>query len=369
MDLLQKKINDFIKNKFLITYPSELYDQLTYFYTDGKRLRPCLLLCWSGYKFTDLELQLSIMIETIHNLSLIIDDLPSMDNDKERRCKPCFHIKYGISETYFFTYYMFNKLILMFNNIDELFNITPIKIIENENIRFYITYLNEIINKNLDGLIDGQFIDINIKKNKLIDKRLEFPDIYNDEKDLIMLLLKKKDIDISVEKLKLFDTYIELNLKKTSTLFNLSCLLGLATQLILNNIPYINNDVMSEKIFPKIPIIMNYRKGHKIIRENTNILYGQEILNKLSLWSNILGFIFQVSDDILDFENDKIQNNPNIAILLELNNTNKFVNITCEWLKHELEKIEYNLNVLDIRLDIQFDVIKEIIEKIEKRIS
>lgn len=369
MNQLQIKINDFIKNKVIGKYLDELHDQLNYFYNDGKRLRPCLLLCWSGYKITDLELQLSIFIETIHNLSLIIDDLPSMDNDHERRGKATFHIKYGTSETYFFTYYMFNKLILMVNNIEELFNISPIHIIENENIRFYITYLNEIINRNLDGLIDGQFIDLHIKSNTLINNRLEFPDIYNDEKTFILLLLKKININIPFDKLNLLNTYIELSFKKTSTLFNLSCILGLATQFIINDISFINNDVIGNTLFPKIPIIINYRKGHKIIRENTNILNGQELLDKVGLWSNILGFIFQVSDDILDFDNDKIQNNPNIAILLELPNTIELVKITCKWLKEELETIKSNLNVLDIRLDIQFDTIIEIIEKIEKRIS
>jgi geranylgeranyl pyrophosphate synthase len=369
MNQLQIKINDFIKNKIIISYPIELHDQVNYFYNDGKRLRPCLLLCWAGYKITDLELQLSILVETIHNLSLIIDDLPSMDNDQERRGKPTYHIKYGTSETYFFTYYMFNKLILMINNIEECFNISPINIVENENVRFYITYINEIINRNLDGLIDGQFIDLHIKSNTLINNRLEFPDLYNDEKNFILLLLKNVDINVPFDKLKLLNTYIELSFKKTSTLFTLSCILGLATQLLVNNVTFINNDVIVDTLFPKLPIIMNYRKGHKIIRENTNLLNGQELLNKVGLWSNILGFVFQVSDDILDFDNDKIQNNPNIAILLELPNTIELVKITCKWLKEELKNIESNLNIIDIRLDIQFNTIIEIIENIEKRIS
>jgi 5-oxoprolinase (ATP-hydrolysing) len=47
----------------------------------------------------------------------------------------------------------------------------------------------------------------------------------------------------------------------------------------------------------------------------------------------------------------------------------ELVKITCKWLKEELKNIESNLNIIDIRLDIQFNTIIEIIENIEKRIS
>ena len=64
--------------------------------------------------------KLASLIELVHNLSLIIDDLPEMDDELERRGKPCFHIIYGIQKTNFFLYYMFSKLSSNITNFLEL---------------------------------------------------------------------------------------------------------------------------------------------------------------------------------------------------------------------------------------------------------
>ena len=362
MQSLQDNINNFIENKVVQSYPEQLHEQIIYFYSDGKRLRPCLLLCFNNYQNKDIAYHLAIIVETIHCLSLIIDDLPCMDNDQERRNKLTFHIKYGITDTYFFIYYMFNKLILTLNNLET--ELLPIDIIENDNKRSIISYILDLINKNLDGLIDGQFIDL--KKNNLVDNRNDFPDIYNEERNLILQFFK--NTNITDEQSNKLNSYIELNLKKTSTLFNLSCVLGLALQFIEYDIEFLNNDVIGHKLFPKIPIIINNRRGHKIIRENLNTMTGLELLDRISLWSNILGFLFQVTDDVLDQEIDIINNNANITNILNLQNSIEIILIGCKWLKEQLEKIEYHLHQLHLRLDIQFDNIIEIIEKIEKRI-
>ena len=39
-----------------------------------------------------------IAVELLHTASLLLDDLPCMDNDNTRRGKPCFHIKYSIED-------------------------------------------------------------------------------------------------------------------------------------------------------------------------------------------------------------------------------------------------------------------------------
>lgn len=63
----------------------------------GKRFRPLCLLS-SGEEFgVGLEdaLPFACAVELIHNYSLIHDDLPSMDNDDERRGKPSCHKVFG----------------------------------------------------------------------------------------------------------------------------------------------------------------------------------------------------------------------------------------------------------------------------------
>ena len=68
--------------------------------TDGKRLRPIIVLsiCNCLNKLTGQNLDSTggaLAIEYIHNASLIIDDMPMMDNDQYRRGKLTVHAKYG----------------------------------------------------------------------------------------------------------------------------------------------------------------------------------------------------------------------------------------------------------------------------------
>ena len=61
-------------------------------------------------RITNIIYNIATCIEIIHSLSLVLDDLPEMDNDSIRRNNPSFHSKYGIDYTNFFIYYMFNKI-------------------------------------------------------------------------------------------------------------------------------------------------------------------------------------------------------------------------------------------------------------------
>ena len=46
----------------------------------------------------------ALILELIHSTSLIIDDLPSMDNDTYRRGNLTFHAKYGQQNAYLMVY-------------------------------------------------------------------------------------------------------------------------------------------------------------------------------------------------------------------------------------------------------------------------
>jgi len=84
-----------------------LYDACKHALTGGKRIRSSIVLGMAGYASATLPLAnyslepeepallAAISVEYLHNASLIIDDLPCMDNDIERRGVPTVHAKYG----------------------------------------------------------------------------------------------------------------------------------------------------------------------------------------------------------------------------------------------------------------------------------
>lgn len=63
----------------------------------GKRFRPLLALLTAKAlgKNQDLVFPFAASVEMIHTYSLIHDDLPSLDNDDERRGRPTHHKKFG----------------------------------------------------------------------------------------------------------------------------------------------------------------------------------------------------------------------------------------------------------------------------------
>ncbi len=78
--------------------PNQLREAMRYsLLAGGKRLRP--ILCLSACELTgenpEKALSTAVAIEMIHTMSLIHDDLPSMDNDDLRRGRPTNHKVYG----------------------------------------------------------------------------------------------------------------------------------------------------------------------------------------------------------------------------------------------------------------------------------
>jgi len=63
----------------------------------GKRIRPVLVLaaCEMFGGSEEVAMPAAVSVEMIHTMSLIHDDLPSMDNDDLRRGKPTNHVVYG----------------------------------------------------------------------------------------------------------------------------------------------------------------------------------------------------------------------------------------------------------------------------------
>ena len=89
--LVNKKLGRFIDKK----YPSGIYSPLKYILSGGgKRIRPALLLlcCEASGGKTKNALNAAIAVETLHNFTLIHDDI--MDNANTRRGKETIHKKW-----------------------------------------------------------------------------------------------------------------------------------------------------------------------------------------------------------------------------------------------------------------------------------
>lgn len=81
-----------------VVYPETVYESMRYsLMAGGKRLRPilCLAACELVGGAIEAAMPTACALEMVHTMSLIHDDLPSMDNDDFRRGKPTNHKVYG----------------------------------------------------------------------------------------------------------------------------------------------------------------------------------------------------------------------------------------------------------------------------------
>ena len=65
-------------------------------------------------------IEVSNIIELLHNASLILDDFPCMDNDLFRRNKPTVHYKYGLTKSNFIINFLISQTLIIFN--ENIFN-------------------------------------------------------------------------------------------------------------------------------------------------------------------------------------------------------------------------------------------------------
>jgi geranylgeranyl diphosphate synthase, type II len=72
----------------------------------GKRIRPvlCIAACEMFGGSQETAMPTAVALEMIHTMSLIHDDLPSMDNDDMRRGKPTNHVSFLIKLSWLFCY-------------------------------------------------------------------------------------------------------------------------------------------------------------------------------------------------------------------------------------------------------------------------
>ena len=132
----------------------------------GKRIRPilCLASCSLAGGEPSLAVPTAVAIEMIHTMSLIHDDLPSMDNDDFRRGKLSTHKKFNEATAILAGDALHDLAFeLISGNLESKNNISKVKL---------INYLSLCIGHK--GLALGQSLDLefenkNISKNKILD--------------------------------------------------------------------------------------------------------------------------------------------------------------------------------------------------------
>lgn len=160
MENIKKIINENLNN---IIKKHKLKNILKDVFEGGKRLRPIIsfiifksFIKKKNFKYNQEEIiNICLSTELLHSISLILDDLPCMDNDNYRRNKETIHFKYGCHTAVTIIYHIIElfKDILHFEEY-EIINIGNNKINLDE-------YLFNILNSSCLELIEGQYLDLN----------------------------------------------------------------------------------------------------------------------------------------------------------------------------------------------------------------
>ena len=394
--------NNYFETQFINHFPDTLHDQIRYFISGGKRIRPILFLIFSGIQKPNtidtpdtpdnlILLTIASIIELLHCLSLVIDDLPEMDNDSERRGKPSFHAKYGPDYTQFFIYYILNKIPMILNS----------DILKRDNMKldnqFYSDIL-ELFNHYINILIDGQYIDL--EYDKMVSGHVINGDDGVDRFDSINTILIYDVILLCIEKSQSASNMgsgirqnVILNSKKTCSLFVLSILAGYISQYWKNKIPCnLNIPFLKTKQPPSKKLIHNIKNLYQLLNTLDNNLnqieppddypdndtdndtyndpdhYYNNIITILILWANVLGYLFQITDDLLDKEPDAIHNKPNFWNTCNIT-PQPFITHLEHWLIDQITTINRKIFEKTEKCTFNLQLIQEITNKIIGRVS
>jgi geranylgeranyl pyrophosphate synthase len=452
----KKNIETYLEEHFILSFPEKIRTYLNYILLDGKKLRSILFLLFSGFTSSNTSnnsLEQNIIhdsviddckirmvfngcctVELIHCLSLIIDDLPEMDDDSERRGKPTFHMKFGIEITNFFIYYIVNKLNSLINIYSDSNSDSDSNILFNQmetcknRLDYYLEDMYYNSKKCINSLLNGQYLDLNydsLSPMKLIEKLDDNYTNTNIIYNIIVKFIYPNIVSDGIHVLSKLKENIILNINKTGTLFTLPIINGFIMQLWRLNIPY-NMDLYLADV-DDLLCVYNYSSGsilQRLVKNTTSktststshshsridsvndisnaelaniykkyndygksnlrlktILDGEiylpHLIKIVYIWANILGYIFQISDDLLDEKQDKLKGKPNICSVIGFSNGLKLLKNSNQWLKKTLEIIDKNIkklfNTEDLvkqnQVKIHMDGCIEIIDMINARIK
>ncbi len=157
MNLLHfNQFQDYFNNQIpnlLIKYikSEEIIKRINYSLKGGKRLRPVITLdiCQSLCQNREQGLMMAFGIELVHTASIILDDMPCMDNDFYRRGQKSFHNNYNVTEAQIISTLLVeiaHKIFYQHFSHNSL----------------HLSTMFDILSKNLgiNGIAHGQYLDL-----------------------------------------------------------------------------------------------------------------------------------------------------------------------------------------------------------------
>jgi geranylgeranyl pyrophosphate synthase len=338
----KQQIDEHIATRIKLWFPHEIHEQIEYIYGDGKRIRP--LLCINAFnnlsidcnnsellknQITSLLYDYAILIELIHCISLVLDDGPQMDNDAERRNRPSFHAKwdalYGSGYHIIICYYLLAKISIIIADITTQFQHNISQYISDRKfalIKRIFLLLSDKFDLFIRNLVEGQQIDLRGEgiftfsgNSANPTNKVFFPFPYELELYLFYRHImgvfnanlqdnnnnkhnnyknnKKfvEDGQICGHIINYLANSIELNIKKTASLFNIAFTTGYIYSVICK---ILFDDNLDDNLDENI--IIDIKNALKLIE----------------FIGNIYGILYQYNDDIGDRKQDAINKKPNI---------------------------------------------------------
>lgn len=129
--------------------------------TGGKRLRPVIALMMADALGNQADVMMSALsIEYFHTASLVADDMPSMDDDDERRNLPSVHKKFGEAAALLVSYALIGAGYDMIAQNAKLLLDNQVSFSGSVDHRCRLALENASFNTGLNGATGGQFLDI-----------------------------------------------------------------------------------------------------------------------------------------------------------------------------------------------------------------
>ena len=213
--------------------------------------------------------------------------------------------------------------------------------------------IKTLIARCLDMLVDGQYIDLLISTQSnnsittdtaadtatdtAVDTNVDNT-IYIEPFTSVIntIFFNLENINIDKKTIKQIELNIELNCKKTGSLFNLAISGGIYWQ--INNVKqrYYKLPNKSNDNDASLDATDSYQSANYTLD-----LHIAEFTNIIANWSYILGYSFQICDDVLDVDSDRESGKPNLCLLIGIENCKLLIDKLEHYLIYRLDFIEH----------------------------
>ncbi|MFQ5729498.1 MAG: polyprenyl synthetase family protein, partial [Waddliaceae bacterium] len=127
----------------------------------GKRFRPCLVLMMAKALGQGADATFAALsVEFFHTASLVADDMPSMDDDEQRRGAPSVHKKFGEPEALLASYALIAAGYECIAKNAEEVKISGFPFSDQADRLCLLALENAVYSTGLKGATGGQFLDI-----------------------------------------------------------------------------------------------------------------------------------------------------------------------------------------------------------------